>query len=58
MVYDYTFSTVCFIVMLSLLAQGMPSLCNGQDSADRLCQKGNIDASDAAQVVKCDLGVL
>ena len=49
---------VCFIVKLSLLAQGVPCLCNGQDSAHGLCQKGTIDASETAHVVKYDLGVL
>ena len=45
-------------MILSLLAQGVPSLCNGQDSAHELCQKGTIDASEAAQVVKCNPGIL
>ena len=58
MLYDYALSTVCFFVILSLLAQGIPCLCNGQDSAHGLCQKGTIDTSEAAQVVKCDVGVL
>ena len=58
MLYDYALSTVCFIVILSLLAQDVPSFCNDQDSAHGLCQKGTIDASEAAQEVKCDLGVL
>ena len=58
MLYDYTLSTVCFIVILSLLAQGILCLCNGQDSAHGLCQKGIIDTSEAAQVIKCDAGVL
>ena len=58
MLYDYVLSTVCFIMILSLLAQGIPCLCNGQNNAHGLCQKGTIDASEAAQVVKCDAGVL
>ena len=58
MLYDYALSTVCFIVISSLLAQGIPSPCSGEDSAHGLCQRGTIDASEAAQVVKCDPGVL
>ena len=58
MLNDYALSTVCFIVILSMLAQGILCLCNGQDSAHGLCQKGTIDASEAAQVVKYDMGVL
>ena len=49
---------VCFIVILSLLAQGIASLCSGQDSTHGLCQRGIIDTSVTAQVVKCDPGVL
>ena len=41
-----------FIVILPLLAQGTPSLCSGQDSTHELCQRGTIDASEAAQVVR------
>ena len=58
MLNDYALSTVCFIVILSMLAQGISCLCSAQDSAHRLCQKGTIDASEVAQVVKCDTGVL
>ena len=38
----YALRTVCFIVILSLLAQGIPYLCNGQESAHGLCQKGTL----------------
>ena len=58
MLDDNALSTVCFIVILSLLVQGIPSLCSGQTNTHGLCQKGTIDASETAHVVKYDLGVL